>query len=514
MFRTQPIVGRLPSLCLAIAAGTILGLSLACLFVPIRWDDQSFALYVAPRLLDGYQLYGADIMELQPPLIFWMTMIPALLARSINTTAQTAFILCLVTLSCAINLWSLHLNSDAHRKHRRLFAAGLAIVLLYVTLVLPSMYWRGSGGLRFDFGQREHIMSLLILPYFFSVARRLDKRRLGHFEAILVGFAASIGFSLKPQYLIIAICAEALLIFRVRGFRYLIRPEVFALVLGGVSYCILVWIFAPNYLTGAAPFFSQVYGDYGYASTWRLIYQPATFVLAGLAAALIWKSRDDSQALVFLVGGIGAFVAFVFQHKGWSDHLLPAQTFLVLSLGIAAMNLLLSWLNSRLRTTNTSRGLLATIALISCLVSLGIYYPARAALSAGNEREVALAETNAATRIFQAGTAFVSLTDGIDFQFNLANERGFVWASRYPCLILPATSLQNASGSVGRSGGVYSMIGAVIQKLRGGGGVHPQERDYARKLRSDVLEDFMRWNPKIALVRRCDEEFPALRVWR
>src|SRR5215213_2448552 len=187
MFRTQQIVGRLPSLCLAIAAGATLGLSLACLFVPIRWDDQSFALYVAPRLLDGYQLYGADIMELQPPLIFWMTMIPALLARSINTTAQAAFILCLVTLSSAIILWSLHVNSDSDRK-RRLFAAGLAIVLLYVTLVLPSMYWRGGGGLRFDFGQREHIMSLLIFPYLFSVARRLDKRCLGHFEAILVGF--------------------------------------------------------------------------------------------------------------------------------------------------------------------------------------------------------------------------------------------------------------------------------------------------------------------------------------
>ena len=70
MFRGQLMMSRLPALCLAIAAGATLGLSLACLFVPIRWDDQSFALYVAPRLLDGYHLYGADIMELQPPLIF------------------------------------------------------------------------------------------------------------------------------------------------------------------------------------------------------------------------------------------------------------------------------------------------------------------------------------------------------------------------------------------------------------------------------------------------------------
>ena len=290
------------------------------------------------------------------------------------------------------------------------------------------------------------------------------------------------------------------------GFRGLIRPEVFALVVGGVSYCLSVWILAPNYLTDAAPFFSQVYGDYAYSGTWHLVYQPTTFVLAGLAAALNWRSRGDSQALVFLVSGIGAFVAFVLQHKGWSDHLLPAQTFLILSLGIAAMNQLLRWLNSRLQTSRIRRGVLATVTLVSCLVSLGIYFPARTALSAENEREIALAEINAATRTFRAGTAFVSLTDGIDFQFNLASERGFIWASRYPCLILPATSLQNASGSVGRGGGVYSIIGAIIQKMRGGGGDHSQDREYARKVRSDVLEDFRRWKPEIALVRRCGEE--------
>jgi hypothetical protein len=144
--------------------------------------------------------------------------------------------------------------------------------------------------------------------------------------------------------------------------------------------------------------------------------------------------------------------------------------------------------------------------MVSCLVSLGLYYPARAALSAGNEREIALVETKAATRTFQAGTAFVFLTDGIDFQFNLANDRGFVWASRYPCLILPATTLQDASASVDQGGGVYSMISAIIQKLRGRSGDHLQEREYARKLRSNVLEDFRRWNPKVALVRRCGEE--------
>jgi hypothetical protein len=508
MFRYQPLVSRLPALCFAIAAGATLGLSLACLFVPISWDDQSFALYVAPRLLDGYRLYGADIMELQPPLIFWMTVIPALLAQSINTTTQAAFILCLVALSCAIILWSLHLNSDLDRKQRRLFAAGLAIVLMYVTLVLPSMYWRAGGGIRYDFGQREHIMALLILPYLFSAARRLDKRQLGGFEAILVGFVAAVGFSLKPQYLTIAVFVEVLLIYRMHGFRHLIRPELLALVLGGLSYCILVWIFATNYLTDAAPFFSQAYGDYGYVRTLRIIYQPTTFVLAGLAATLIWRGRGEPLPLVFLVGGMGAFIAFVFQHKGWSDHLLPVQMLLILALGIAAMNQMLWWLNSRLRTSYTSRGVLVAVTMVSCLVSIGIYYPTRAALSAGSERESVLSETNDATRNFQPGTEFVALTDGIDFQFDLANNRGFVWASRYPCLILPAATLQRASASVGETTGGYLKLAALIQRLRGGSSSgYSQEREYVRKLRSDVLEDFHRWNPKIVLVRRCNAEF-------
>jgi hypothetical protein len=508
MFRSQPLVSRLPALCLSIAAGATLGVSLVCLIVPISWDDQAFALYAAPRLLDGYHLYGTDIMELQPPLIFWMTMIPAFLARSVNVTTQVAFVLCLATLICAIILWSLRLNSDPDRKPRSLYVAGLAIILLFVMTVLPNVFLcrNGCGAIRYDFGQREHIMTLLILPYLFSAARRLDGRKLGAFEAVLVGVAAAIGFSLKPQYLTVAVGVEALLIFRMRDFRYLLRPELLTLILGGLAYCIVVWILTPNYVTDAVPFFSQIYGSYGYVRTLRIIYHPSTLVVAGLAAALIWRSRDDALATIFLVAGIGAFIAFVLQHKDWSDHLLPVQMLLILSLGVAAMSQLLGWLDNRLQTAFTSRALVTAVTMVSCLVALGTYYPARAALSAGSEREKEIAETNEATRNFQAGTAFVALTDGIDFQFNLANARGLVWASRYPCLVLPAVTLQQANAPVGQPTGGYLMIPALIQKLRGGSSAYFGEREYVQKLRSDVLEDFHRWNPEIVLVRRCDAE--------
>jgi hypothetical protein len=507
MFRKQ-LLSRLPALCVAIVAGAALGLSLVCLFVKIRWDDQSFALYVAPRLLDGYRLYGTDIMELQPPLIFWMTMIPALLARSINTTMQVAFILCLFVLTCAIMLWSLRLSSASDRERRGLFEAGLACVLMYVAIILPSMYWRGGGGIRYDFGQREHIMALLILPYLFSVARRLDRRHLSPLEAVFAGVTAAIGFGLKPQYLFIAICVEALLIYQMRGFRHWVRPELTALLLGGLCYCLLVWLFATNYLTDAAPFFAQAYGDFASKNTLELIYQPTTGFLALLAAALVWRARGESQALVFLLGGMGAFVAFVLQHKGWSDHLLPVQMLLILSISIAATNQVLRWLNSRLQTSRPSRAALAAVAMLSCLISFEIYYPIRASLSAESERENWLAEINRATAAFQPGTAFLALTDGIDIQFNLANDRGFVWASRYPCLVLPAATLKRANTLDGeaKSTDGYLMLTAIMERLRGKSSGLAQEKEYVRKLRSDVLEDILRWKPRIVLVRRCDAE--------
>ena len=99
------------------------------------------------------------------------------------------------------------------------------------------MFLRASGGIRYDFGQREHIMAVLLLPYLFSVARRVDGRRLGNFEGVVLGIVGAVGFSLKPQYLTIAFCVEALLIYRTRELRHLLRPELLALALSGIAYC-------------------------------------------------------------------------------------------------------------------------------------------------------------------------------------------------------------------------------------------------------------------------------------
>ena len=106
----SPFIGRLPVLSLAIGAGAVVGIAVACLLVPIHWDDQSFYLYAAPRLLGGYHLYGADITDTNPPLIAWMTMISAVVARVAHTTPFAAFVFCVTLLIGMIIFWVLRLS--------------------------------------------------------------------------------------------------------------------------------------------------------------------------------------------------------------------------------------------------------------------------------------------------------------------------------------------------------------------------------------------------------------------
>src|ERR1700733_11605154 len=248
------IAARVSTFFLPIAAGVVLGMATVCLLVRQIWWDQSWCLYIASRLLAGAHLYGADIQDTNPPLIYWMSTIPVALGQAIGVMPTTGLVLCLIFLTGGIIFWSLRLSADANPASPQPFLPWLAVLLTAVTIVWPyvTLHLQDAGddfgvALRSDFGQREHILALLILPYLFAAAR-LEARGTPIFESILVGIAAAIGFSLKPQYLVAAVAVEILLIYRTRDFRNLIRPELVTLALAGLIYCAAVWIITPAYI--------------------------------------------------------------------------------------------------------------------------------------------------------------------------------------------------------------------------------------------------------------------------
>jgi hypothetical protein len=490
---------------LAIAGGTIIGLAFVCLAVPIRWDDQSFYIYAAPHLLDGYHLYGADITDTNPPLISWMTMVPAMVARALDLTPDLSFTFFILLLICAVALWSVRLSVNDLVRARATFILGLIILLMYIAVVLPNV--TNFNALRYDFGQREHILALLVLPYLFLAAQRLRARGCSHFEAILVGVTAGIGFSIKPQYLTVLASVELLLVFSARRLRTLIRPELLALACTGLVYFACVWIITPDYVTRVVPIVAGVYGSFDYVPALAMLNHVTVYVLAFFALTLIRRSGFSDLATTFLVASIGAFLAYLMQHKGWTDHILPTQMFLVLSVGISAIGRSIQWTPRQPPTVRPV--LLALAAILSCLTAIGIYYPTRESLWAQSDRAKQIAEFNNATADFPPGTSFVALSEGIDFQFDVASDRGFVWASRYPFIMLSENTVRSSAEpepardeTARRNSSSYLMIADILRML-GDGAANDSANDYSRNLRSNIIADFRRWRPKIVLAQRC-----------
>ena len=488
------IADRGTTFLLSIAAGVVLGVATVCLVVRQVWWDQAWCLYVGSRLLAGAHLYGVDIQDTNPPLIYWLATIPAAIGQAIGITPTSSLVLCLILLTAGMIIWSLRLSADLTPAGSRPFSPWLAVLLVALTIVWPcvTLHLQDAAhdfglALRSDFGQREHILVLLILPYLFTAVWRLEARRLSTFESVLVGIAAAIGFSLKPQDLVVAVTVEALLIYRTRNFRNLIRPELISLALAGLIYCTAVWIITPDFIKSVILVDAKIYIHWQHVTLLEMLgrYKRSVIVAAVIALILMRGSGLERFAAIFLAAGVGAFVAFLIQGKGWPNHALPSEIFVLLSLSIAAVGHFLHWLDRR----GVPRpGRIASIlpAVLSCAVGIGLYYPARVQLSAKFEQE--LSELNRATAGLAVGSSILLLPYALT-DFNLIIDRGFVWGSRYWFLLLPAQFIQGPPWLAFAQPHASDNYGD----------------NYVRTLRADYVDDFKRWRPKLVLVRRVDD---------
>jgi hypothetical protein len=490
--RPQALAGSASSLFLPIATGAVIGMTAVCLLLQPSWSDQSWYLYAASRLLDGAHLYGADIQDTNPPLILWMSTIPVALGRAIGVTSRTGMVLSLILLTWGIICWLLRLNAGPNRVSAKQFAPWLASLLVAVTTIFPNATLQG--GLKDVFGQREHIIVLLVLPYLFAVVRRLEARRLPASEAILVGFAAAVGFSLKPQYLFVVAGIEVLIIHRTRDFRHIIRPELVTLALGGLTYCIAVWTFTPDYIKAVIPINVRVYGYWNHLTLLEMIDQGNSLraiATAVFALIVLRGSGSERLASTLLVAGVAAFVAYLIQGKGWAYHLLPCQMFILLSLGISIIGHFLQWTNRR-GIPNQCRMAANCVAVMTSVIVVVLYYPARAeALAKSN---LSLTEIELATKEWPVGTAVLVLPGCDGTSLTLAIDRNFVWASRYFYLLLPPESFQSAAGPA-------ALKGHAVETHAG---------DYVRMLRADYIADFQRWRPKAIFVCDPGDNYPPL----
>ncbi len=325
----------------AITLGLLLAIGLTRIFLRHVGHDQAWLLYAANLVLDGVVLNGPKLIETNPPFAVWFHLVPVLVGRLLHMGYLNGFRVLFDLVAAGSLVWT------AYLLRRLLHVTGFLLWLLMCAQIAIEFLLIGVDSL----GQREHFLVLLLLPYLIAAAGRMGEETLGGAQGALLGVAAAVGVALKPQHVLVIFFVEALLLWRTRQWRNLLRPTIVSLVLCGVAYFAANLIWGKTYFSLVVPMMRQAY--WGFNVPYSQVIRKATFLLVVavllLCIAVQWRRRSRMLLGTLLgmpLGDFGAVLtaavaasslAYVQQHKGWSYQLIPAALFTLLLLVVLAV---------------------------------------------------------------------------------------------------------------------------------------------------------------------------------
>jgi len=296
----------------------------------IGWDI-SWGLHETKRLLAGGQ-YASDFFEPSPPMFLYLYAPTFLIAKTLSISLFSAFRLTIFILTSL----SLLLCYPLLRSIAPLFTLILAITLL----VLPGTL---------DFGQREHLLVILSMPYFLLVAARLENRHVNVYMAAIIGFLAGLGFAIKPFFLITFGLIELYYLFYNKSLLAWMRVETLVILGVFIFYIAIICIFHRNYITIMLPVFMDLYYQ-GCGEKWSaLIFEPAIIYCFIVMCCCAMLKSDTYKALnaLFIIALIGFLISYFVQRTTWNYHLLPAYSMAFLLLSLFFFTFLLPVINKR-----------------------------------------------------------------------------------------------------------------------------------------------------------------------
>ena len=262
--------------------------------------DVAAVLAFSERWLAGEHLYS-DLIDVNPPLIYVLNLIPAAIAAGTGIDAVTALQACLVAFGLFV--WWLGVRVRDRASEGRVECAFLD--------VLPGLFVFAAG---YDFGQREYLMAVGALPYLLAAARRERGERPS--LSVAVAMLAAVGFALKPHFLGIPALVELYIIARPlapwpKAFgKYLRDPEPWAMAAVWAIYLLSLPLLFPDYLKVVVPLVLGYYLDTGDETVWLVLLVrrmlTVLLLLAPLAAIALWPGQRLARAAAAAVpGGAG-----------------------------------------------------------------------------------------------------------------------------------------------------------------------------------------------------------------
>jgi hypothetical protein len=193
-----------------------------------------------------------------------------------------------------------------------------------VTLVLASVLIALPLG---AFSEREQVVTLLLLPSIALVVARSTRSRVSGTTGVVVGLAAGLAYSLKPQYLPVWALLAAARSVHLRSLR--VFAEDAATLFTGAAYVVAVLLVTPEFLQMAWTF-GPAYARYTARTRYRILFSSPE-VYWWLAAVLAWwvrrRPEGDRPGVALMAASFGSLIAVLIQGKGWLYQFLPLSTF-------------------------------------------------------------------------------------------------------------------------------------------------------------------------------------------
>jgi len=392
---------------------------------PINHDSAAL-LHFADRWLGGERLY-VDLIDINPPLVFVLNLIPAGLARMTGLGSATLLTGTVIAAAAAVTFaaWRLFAREAAARANLAgppSLAPLLLPAAILAVLVTPS-----------ELAQREHLATLFAIPYLVLAGLRLDGVRVPLGSRIAIAVLAAIGFALKPHFLLIPAAIEGYALWQ-RGRAGLRDPVPWTMAAFWIAYAAATWIAFPAYVHVVMPMAITLYdrlGDtsLGVALSDGLLPIEVAIVALGAVAFLAARSRHARTLTLFAAM---AAVTTVIQGKGWHHQWLHASLGLMLLMAAVTVAAVDRWSVAVATDRRRFQATASTIAL--CFVyfvqatDAPPWYRAARFHSGQLGDQIALIESE------PDRAAFLSLSPGIFPFFPMINYTGTRMAMPYMSL--------------------------------------------------------------------------------
>lgn len=438
--------------------------------------DAGWLLIASSRMLGGLELYGPGIIENNPPLIIWLLLPISWLAEHLSWSELVIFRIAVFVLAAGM----------AALAGELLCRIGSGTIFpartLVISLLLVLLVWLPG----YDFGQREHLFLAGSIVWISYIAGESFLNWPGRTLRLVLLFVLSLLIALKPFFLVPFMVVQARLLSR-NGVRdRLYNESIWVVGATFVAYLAIIWIVHPRYFAEIVPLTMQHYGAYSYPLAEMLRPGHLGLIIATgvMAAALRGRPRVGTILEIAWYWGVGCYLAFLIQGKGWSYHLLPFVGVQVFIVGLALMTWLCEWHNIRKnRKPAPGVAILAAIAAFSLALFAAFRIksytqPLPENLLTGD----CVSRCGETLRVFsnyaQGGSVYYFSTKVSD-PFPAVNYAQVKWASRYSTLwLLPAIAKADDES----------------------------KKTLAITLQSSVTEDFKKYAPNVVIVDTSKEK--------